>query len=145
MLFNCLDGAFKLHYRLRQPVFWEEKCKSNAWIKSGLSNWISGEGQRGRREDSDHALLSTYALWGWEEGGANNRKAARTVQQFHGHQVLSSLTSTNLAWCQQAPRRVGCEPSHEREQRDALCSCCPFVNSVPGGRKTQCISYFKFQ
>lgn len=84
MLFEGCIKAIKLHYRLRQAVFWEEKCKSNAQIKSGLNNWISGERQRRRRKEHDYAFLSIYTLWGWDEGRVNNKKAARTVQNFHG-------------------------------------------------------------
>lgn len=141
MPFHCLDGAFKLHYRLRQPVFWGEKCKSNAWIKSGLKNWISGERQRGRREESDHTFFAhcdgvMMVDWTTEKQPElyNYSMATRSS--------ASPLPQTSLMPAAGSGSGLWGIPEQDKH---ALCSCCPFANSTPGDRKTQCISYFKYQ
>lgn len=122
-----------------------EKRNANQMLESSQV-WITEFLERGR-EEGEKKVIMHFCPFRRCVGGM---KAEWTTEKqpellFHGHQVLSFLTSTNLAWCQQAPQGVGCEPSHEQEQTDVLCSCCPFANSIPGSRKTQCTSYFKFQ
>lgn len=117
MPFHCLDGAFKLHYRLRQPVLSGEKRKSNAWIKSGLKNWISGKGQRGWREETVHTffvhLCTVMVGWWWTEQEKSSQNCTAIPwplgpQLPHFHKP---------SWCQQPPRGVDCEASQEQDKQ----------------------------
>lgn len=134
MLFHCLEGVFELYYRLRQPVFWEKKCKSNAYTKSGLNNWISGEGQRGRRKWSCVFVCLCAVKVGWRQSEQQKSSQNCTTVPWSPDPQLPHLHKPHLMPA--GTIGAGLSAIDEQEQTDALCSCCPFADSIPGGRKT---------
>lgn len=140
--FHWFDAAFKLHYRLRKSVLWGEKCKSNAWIKSSLKNWISGEGQRGWREENVHTFfvhLHTVMVGWWTtekqpELYSNSMSTRSSASPFPQTFLMPAATLGSELW-----------GSPGTGQTDAHCSCCPYAKSTSCDRKTPCVSHFKFQ
>lgn len=120
---------------LRKEV--EIKCLDRLRVE-WLNFWRGAE-RRERKKAIMHFCSSMHC-----EGGMKvERTTEKQPELYNSCMATRSSAPSPPQTLPDASRHlgVGCEPSHQREQTDALCSCCPFANSTPGGTKTQCISY----
>lgn len=120
-----------------------EKRNANQVLTPSLNNWISGEGQRGRRKWSCIFICLRAVRVGWRQSEQQKSSQNCTTVSWSPGPQLPHLHKPHLMPA--GTTRAGLWAIDEQEQTDTLCSRCPFSDSIPGGRKTFCISHFKFQ
>lgn len=114
-----------------------EKRNANQMLESS-EVWITEFLERGREEEEKKVIMHFCPLMHCQGG----MKVEWTEKQPELYKNSMATTSSAPSLPQTLPDGsrdlggVSDEPSHEQEQTDALCSCCPFANSIPGGRKT---------